>query len=765
MENTFQPVKFGRYMLAERIAIGGMAEIFLAKVSGAMGFEKAVVIKRILPQYIDDTDFLRMFITEAKLVCYLDHPNIIQVQELGEVKGQYYIAMEYVNGIDGRQLWRTLAKRKQRLPGVLSLYIVSEFLKGLDYAHRAMGPDGKLLGVVHRDVSPSNVLISYRGDVKIGDFGIALVEHENKTKGGVLKGKYGYMSPEQVHGTKVDHRSDIFSAGIVLAELLLGRRLFMGRNDFETLDNVMNARLDVLDRSEKALPPEVVKIVRKALTRDYNARYQSAREFHDDILELLYKQGERISNETLAAFIGQHVIPYLKRLTKGDSSASGRSASPNIRSPVLPGGIVPNERDLTPTPFSVDEEPEPAKLPPTVDDKTPTMEAEVVQPHHLQDEKTGPPPDPDGPEMTHDPRYGKMPMFDLDAEELDDNADLRLADVPKPQALTPGPSVTIDSTPSIRVQDMPPDEDMELDLDDMEEEDEDPDGPPRKRPSMLVRSVLPSAEERSGEDEPDFSGELAARTVVKVLFRFSRVKESGLLTLTGPEPTGQQGDAIRWLQDLRKRVSAAWEVSSTSGRTCEIQLTEGKPDLAAADRSEAGLVAFMLATGELTRKNVQLAVLEHPGRKLIAALLAAGLLAPLQISRHVSSFVMANVFDTFSWHEGIFAFYRGKECTSEAFLTDLGAIEMVVKGISTLPEPMLDAYIAKVGDRKICPNRKPPVSIKAFSPDDTLLNVYRSTGASLTVRETVERDLKFGIPVRVKQAMYLLLECDLALLK
>jgi len=157
-----------------------------------------------------------MFITEAKLVCHLDHPNIVQVHELGEIDGQYYIAMEYVNGIDGRHLWRTLAKRKQRLPGLLALFIVSEFLKGLDYAHRAVGPDGQLLGVVHRDVSPSNILISYRGDVKIGDFGIALVQQESKTQAGVLKGKFGYMSPEQVAGMKVDHRSDIFAAGIVL---------------------------------------------------------------------------------------------------------------------------------------------------------------------------------------------------------------------------------------------------------------------------------------------------------------------------------------------------------------------------------------------------------------------------------------------------------------------------------------------------------------------------------------------------------------------
>ncbi|MBW2735617.1 MAG: serine/threonine protein kinase [Deltaproteobacteria bacterium] len=308
---TFQPEDFGRYRLERRIAIGGMAEIFAAKVFGAMGFQKSVVLKRILPQFAEDSEFLRMFITEAKLVCHLEHPNIVQVYELGEVDGQYYMAMEHVHGIDARQLWRTLAKRKQRLPGALALFIVAEFVKGLDYAHRAVGADSELLGVVHRDVSPSNILLSFRGDVKIGDFGIALVQQESTTQAGVLKGKYGYMSPEQVAGLNVDHRSDIFAAGIVLAELILGRRLFLGRSDFETLDKVMNVRLDVLEKHESALPLELVAIIHRALQRNPVDRYQSAREMQDEIADFLHHTPDRITNETLAAFVAQHVAPFV----------------------------------------------------------------------------------------------------------------------------------------------------------------------------------------------------------------------------------------------------------------------------------------------------------------------------------------------------------------------------------------------------------------------------------------------------------------------
>ena len=204
-----------------------------------------------------------------------------------------------------------------------------------------MGPDGRLLGVVHRDISPSNVMISFRGDVKVGDFGIALVEHESRTQAGVLKGKYGYMSPEQVAGVKVDHRSDIFSAGIVLTEMLLGRRLFLGRNDFETLDKVLNVRLDVLEKNSEALPPEVVAISERALHQEPHHRYQSAREFHDAIMELLYAQGKRITNETLAAFMAQHVVPHLKRPSLAELSTSGLFPKSPVRAPLAAGKGAP----------------------------------------------------------------------------------------------------------------------------------------------------------------------------------------------------------------------------------------------------------------------------------------------------------------------------------------------------------------------------------------------------------------------------------------
>src|SRR5262249_48067463 len=228
---AFIPSTFGRYQLLERLAVGGMAEIFRAKQSGAHGFEKILVIKRILPHLAADPEFLGMFIDEAKLHCALQHPKIVHVYEFAEVDGQYFIALEYVDGMDSLGLLRARARRRQRLPVRLAVHTVIEVLAELDHAHAKMGADGQPLGIIHRDVSPSNVFISRRGDVKLGDFGIARAsekQRQSKTQAGTLKGKYGYMAPEQGVGGEIGGRADPFAVGIVLSARLVGRGPFPG---------------------------------------------------------------------------------------------------------------------------------------------------------------------------------------------------------------------------------------------------------------------------------------------------------------------------------------------------------------------------------------------------------------------------------------------------------------------------------------------------------------------------------------------------------
>ncbi|CAN0508110.1 unnamed protein product, partial [Laminaria digitata] len=300
----FQPKDFGDYVLQDRIGAGGMAEIFLAASKGIEGFEKRLVIKRILPTLSDDDQFVRMFIEEAKLCVALRHPNIVQVYDLGVIDYQYYIAMEYV---DGRDLLKTLAacgKKKIGFPTDIALHIVMESLKGLQYAHHLEHSDGRPLGIIHRDVSPSNLLLSFEGEVKIGDFGIAKASTREKTATGILKGKFGYMAPEQVTGASIDYRADVFAMGIVLYELLTGHRLFGGKNSLLVLERVRDAVIDPLPRHYRPdLDDELEGIVLKALAKRPDDRFQSAEALHDAIHDYVYRSRALVGPAQLGRFM------------------------------------------------------------------------------------------------------------------------------------------------------------------------------------------------------------------------------------------------------------------------------------------------------------------------------------------------------------------------------------------------------------------------------------------------------------------------------
>ena len=223
----FISTQFGQYLLSERIGVGGMAEIFKAKLLGVGGFERPMAVKQILPQYAADPDFIEMFIDEAKISVKLQHGNIVGVHELGRIDGTYFIAMEYVHGHNLSEVIAAASKRGLPLSVDHAVLIGIEICKGLDYAHRRTDEQGQPLGVVHRDLSPGNVMISFDGAVKITDFGIAKARHKlGKTAIGAIKGTYGYMSPEQLAGHPVDSRSDLFSTGILLFELLTGCLLY-----------------------------------------------------------------------------------------------------------------------------------------------------------------------------------------------------------------------------------------------------------------------------------------------------------------------------------------------------------------------------------------------------------------------------------------------------------------------------------------------------------------------------------------------------------
>jgi TonB family protein len=324
------PSEFGQYALLERIALGGMAEVWKARMKGVEGFQKTVAIKKILPHLTDSSDFVTMFIDEAKLAAQLNHTNIIHIYDLGKIGEDYYIAMEYVDGRDLRSIINTSREKRQALPLGLALLIASRLASALDYAHRKKDFEGRELGLVHRDVSPQNVLISFEGDIKLCDFGIVkAVSKASKTQMGALKGKLQYMSPEQAWGRQVDARSDIFSLGTLLFEMLTGQRLFTGESEMSVLDAVREGRIQAPRDLDPRVPLEVNALVLRALARESKDRYQSAGDLQREIDGILVSLKPQPTQRELAQ--------YMQRLFGAEARPAGEAAK---ALPVAPAPVA-----------------------------------------------------------------------------------------------------------------------------------------------------------------------------------------------------------------------------------------------------------------------------------------------------------------------------------------------------------------------------------------------------------------------------------------
>jgi serine/threonine-protein kinase len=304
------PYRFGKYTLLAKLAQGGMGEVFVALLSGAAGFEKLVVIKRILPHLAEDPRFISMFLTEAKLTASLAHPNICQVFELGEIDGDYYLAMEYLEGVS---LSRMVKKRVHRgLDLRMATGIACQALEGLQFAHRFRAPGGGLVGVIHRDMSPSNVFVTSAGLVKVLDFGVAKASHHHKTTVTGLKGKYPYMAPEQIRGMEVDGRSDLFSVGVVLFEGVTGEPLFHRDNDFDTLQAIVNNEKPRASDLRRDVPIALDEVIERSLRSRREERYASAREMAEGLTRAMAPHGGVASTGELADFLRRECAQELE---------------------------------------------------------------------------------------------------------------------------------------------------------------------------------------------------------------------------------------------------------------------------------------------------------------------------------------------------------------------------------------------------------------------------------------------------------------------
>jgi serine/threonine-protein kinase len=301
------PCRFGKYTLIRRLATGGMAELFLAIQKSVAGFEKLIVIKRILPVLNQDRAFIEMLLHEARVAATMSHPNIVQIFDVGAVDGSYFIAMEHVHGEDLRSIVRQMRKSQVlEFPLEHALSIVLGVCAGLSYAHEKRDLDGTPLNIVHRDISPQNVVVTFTGDVKIVDFGIAKSDanvQEQATRSGKLKGKIPYMSPEQARGEVIDWRTDIFATGVMLFELTTGKRLFKGASEYETLRLICDRDYPSPSQVRFGYPRELEAIVMRALAKDRQHRWQSAREFQGALEEFVRRERLGVSTIALSQFM------------------------------------------------------------------------------------------------------------------------------------------------------------------------------------------------------------------------------------------------------------------------------------------------------------------------------------------------------------------------------------------------------------------------------------------------------------------------------
>jgi len=373
-------VPFGSYRLQRRLARGGMAEVFLARLIGVEGFERRVAIKRILPHLSESEEFRGMFLDEARLAAQLTHPNIVHIYDFGKVDDYYFIAMEYVDGVD---IGRLIRRAKERpMPFELAARIFADVCAGLHFAHNASDPMGRKLEVVHRDVTPQNVLVSYDGVVKLVDFGIAKAQFAaGRTRPGVVKGKYAYMSPEQVEGKPLDGRSDVFSAGICLYEMLTGVPLFRRDDVTASMREIRDGKPINPEKHRKDVPEELVKIMRRALQTSRDNRYGSASAMQTDLEKFLKSATAMATSRELGEYIRRELPPVPEEAAPATSAQpAGTQRQPQKQRTE----VQVSARPPTPTPLQVLPDIRSEEIPttPDGDSSVPTMPSDM----HLADE-------------------------------------------------------------------------------------------------------------------------------------------------------------------------------------------------------------------------------------------------------------------------------------------------------------------------------------------------------------------------------------------
>jgi len=803
-DETKLPAPFGRYILLERMAVGGMAEIFKAKITGAHGFEKIVVIKRILPHLASDASFVEMFITEAKVTVQLVHPKIVQVFEFGDVEGQLYIALEYVDGLDCLALLRACAHRRVRLPARLAVHIAAEVLDALDYAHHKTSPQGEPLGIVHRDISPSNIFLSRRGDVKLGDFGIARVrEGSTKTQAGTLKGKYGYMSPEQVVGNDLDGRSDIFSVGIVLAEMLMGRRLFVAPGDLDVLLMVRDARLDRFDKYGADIEPELRSLVLKCLARNPADRFSTAGECRDALLDWLMVRRWRVSASDVAGFLnGLEATPPAEKavVVLGGQPGSDRAVAERAAMPTKPAQPEPVQPKPAETPVVEVIMPTPPPEEPSTKRRMSLGEGEATP-------KFGP--DMPWPQIT--PKIGpeRRERATEEAARADSEGAGRVEEVtPMPEG-TPTP--VVEATPSgsaaIAFASTLVAEDLSRAAQSAKETptsqgssagsikdaikyalDEEmgptpvfgvPIVPPPKptvREGAITGDIEIPIDEAPPEEGPsvplgadDVGAYIEIGNGAEVVDEGQPyVPSSGQYGIPGSVEPPVYGDLevtspTRLFSRLAVERETGLVVVECGGVMKEVYLVGGAPEFVTSNVAHELLGEYLTSQGVLSRGELAMALAMMPrfGGKLGDTLVGLGLMRPLDVFRHLTKQVRTKLVEIFSWTRGRYRWERNRINTREAFPLGLDAFEIIGEGVVNLPLKYLQARYRPFAAERPRAVALPPIQPEAFRLGPGPRELYQRLDGRLRIADWISLFRTEVDLVNFYRTLYLLVETGL----
>ncbi|MCG3174045.1 MAG: Serine/threonine-protein kinase PknD [Myxococcota bacterium] len=626
-----------------------MAEIFKAKSIGAQGFEKVLVIKRILPELLRDKTFIEMFVDEAKLTVALMHSNIVQVFDLGEVDGQLYMAMEYVRGKDLFDVTERCYYNKMQIPEELSIHIIVEALKGLDYAHSAKGPNGESLNLVHRDISPTNIFISYDGMVKLADFGIAKAAHRRQqTQAGSIKGTMGYMSPEQVVGAELDYRSDLFATGVILYELTVNRKPFSGKTDLETLIKIRDANFPAPREVRADFNPLLEKIIMKSMAKEKDKRYQSAADFGDDLTDYLFNNGMRTSQRMLATFMkslfadqvsgDKEVMPPVPAGKELEAKKKQVREQSSPEQPV--SAIELNEIEITSMP----------------DQPASSISARVTVPAKQ-------PPPPQAAERSPTAIRSKDDFFfirtagghllgPVDARNINEmgrNGKLNLTEkISKNQKdWLPITEFKFDSDVLDRISaNLGPIEIVP------------PTAPPQP-PSNQAASG--GGQSMTGELEPKYSGTFTEVSPTKLFYRFAASRVTGKLVLT------------------RDKVIK------------EVYLRDGFPEYVRSNLKEELLGEYLVNKRAITRGhlNAALSALGQFGGRLGDALLAINALPAHQLFSLLAQQVKEKTLEIFGWKKGKYSYFENATTNAEVIPLGIGSFALITEGVRiymTLPD-------------------------------------------------------------------------------